>query len=92
MIEIKTLSLFPENPQNNDEIPHFQNSLTQQIQQFLSTANCYLKEPETKKIKKQQRNRDNSHHTPATSPKTTKSTDAHDWGYKWGCPSKDKTK
>ena len=61
MIEIKTLSLFQGNPQNNDHMSDFWNSFTQQIQQFLCTRNSYLKEPETKKIKKKQINRHNSH-------------------------------
>ena len=62
VIEMKTLSLFSENPQSNDHMSDFWNRFTQQTQQFLCTSNSWLKGAETKKIKERQRNRHNNHH------------------------------
>ena len=44
MIEMKTLSLFQGNPQNNNQIPDFWSSLTQKTQ-LLCTSNSYLQGP-----------------------------------------------
>ena len=41
MIDVKTLSLFQGNAQNNDEIPNFWKGFTQQAKQFLCTSNSY---------------------------------------------------
>ena len=49
---MKTLSIFQENPQNNDQLPDFENIFTQQTKQFLCNSKCNFKGVETKKEEK----------------------------------------
>ena len=62
MLEIKGFSVFQGNPQSSDEKPDFWNRFTEDTQGILCTSNVYLKKPETKKAKKEERNLHSNHY------------------------------
>ena len=64
-------SFFEGHPQSSDQKPDFWNSFTKQVQQFLCTSNTWLKGLETKKAKKEHRNRHNNYYVAAMKEQLT---------------------